>query len=143
MENIPSANVARNVRRLRQERGWSLARLSEEVSVFRHPLSINVLSKIELGDRGIDVDDLVALTGALGVSSDTLLGDPADEEIRELVEVRNDLRNRRIAAQRTADRANTALAQAEAELAGVELSITEAITEARGRVFVPGVETAD
>ena len=75
MENA-SQYVAANVRRLRRGREWSLAQLSAALEERRHALSVPVLSKMELGDRGIDVDDLVALAGVFDVPVTVLLADP-------------------------------------------------------------------
>ena len=89
MEKEPSANVAANARRLRQQKGWSLAQLSARLAELDHPLSIPVLSKIELGDRRIDVDDLVGLGAALEAQPADLLVDPelvVNERIVQLLE---------------------------------------------------------
>lgn len=93
MENTPSSHVAANVRRLRKRSGWSLAQLSERLEEVGHPLSVPVLSKIELGDRGIDVNDLVALGRALDVEPPSLLEDPViamnDRVVQLLAEYRS------------------------------------------------------
>lgn len=78
MENAepsPSARVAANVRRLRHDQGMTLSDLSAALSALGRPMAVTTLSKVELGQRGIDVDDLVALAEALNVSVSTLLGD--------------------------------------------------------------------
>lgn len=72
--NQPVAlRVAQNVRDLRKERGLHLADLSERLDKLGHPLALNVLSKLENGDRRVDVDDLVALAIALDVTPNRLL----------------------------------------------------------------------
>jgi len=79
MENKRSAterNVAANVRRLRAARGWTLADLSSRLAEAGHQLGVPVLSKIELGDRGIGADDLVAFSAVYDVGLDALVADP-------------------------------------------------------------------
>lgn len=74
--------LGKNVRTLRQERGLSLAELSERLGRIGRPIGLNVLSKIENVGRGVDVDDLVALAIALDVSpSRLLLPGEADDQI--------------------------------------------------------------
>ena len=65
--------VAANVRILRQERGLGLAQLSELMSEAGQGVSLGALSKLENGDRRVDVDDLMALAVALDVSPARLL----------------------------------------------------------------------
>ncbi len=76
--------VATNVKRLREARGLTLRALSAALKDQGRPLSADALNKIENGAsdepraiRRVDVDDLVALAVALGVSPVTLLL-PAD-----------------------------------------------------------------
>lgn len=76
MENSASEHVAANVRRLRQDRGWSLKEMSERLASVGHPRSVPVLSKMELGDRGIDVDDLFSFSVIFEVPVARLMGDP-------------------------------------------------------------------
>ncbi len=65
--------VAENVRLLRRERGWSLEALSARLARLGRPLSLSGISKVENGDRGVDVDELVALALALDVTPNRLL----------------------------------------------------------------------
>ena len=88
MENIEvqrpvAARVAANVKVLRNERGLDLSDVSETMTALGRPLSLNGLSKVERGKRGIDVDDLVALALALDVSPVRLLltPDASDDRI--------------------------------------------------------------
>lgn len=72
--------LAQNVARLREARGISLRTLSERLSELGRPILPSGLSKIEQGDRRVDVDDLVALAVALNVSPGwLLLPDRADD----------------------------------------------------------------
>ncbi len=57
-----------NLRQLRQSRGLSLGEVSARVQAAGRPLSLNGVSKIELGQRGVDLDDVAALAHALRVS---------------------------------------------------------------------------
>lgn len=60
-------NVAANLRVLRKQRGMSLAEVSEQLEQLGAPLSLNAVSKIELGNRGVDLDEVTALARALRV----------------------------------------------------------------------------
>lgn len=60
-------NVAANLRALRKQRGMSLAEVSEQLEQLGAPLSLNAVSKIELGNRGVDLDEVTALARALRV----------------------------------------------------------------------------
>ncbi len=87
--NPIGSNVARNVRRLRKRRGLSLAELSHLLAEVGRPLSLKVLSKIENGDRSVDVDDLAALSIALATPTSQLLAPPgvaAQEEVVALLD---------------------------------------------------------
>lgn len=72
--------VAANVKRLREARGLSLRALSKRMDDTGRRVSADALNKIENGAnpeakhiRRVDVDDLLALSVALGVSPVTLL----------------------------------------------------------------------
>lgn len=62
--------VAKNLRRLRTV---SLRDLSDDLGKLGRPITASALQKIEAGVRRVDVDDLMALAVALGVSPLTLL----------------------------------------------------------------------
>lgn len=68
-----TTRVQNNLKTLRKARGLDLADVSARLSELGHPISVSVLSKIEVGNRRIDVDDLVALALALNVSPTRLL----------------------------------------------------------------------
>lgn len=59
--------LAANLRAVREERGLSLRQLGERMAEVGRPISLNTLSTIELGKRGVDLDDVAALAHALGV----------------------------------------------------------------------------
>lgn len=65
--------VAANVRALRKAAGLDLSQLSELLTGLGQPISLSGLSKLETGQRRVDVDDLVALALALDVSPNRLL----------------------------------------------------------------------
>ncbi|TNC23425.1 helix-turn-helix domain-containing protein [Amycolatopsis alkalitolerans] len=65
--------VRRRIRGLRQARGWSLDSLAA-----RCHLSPSTLSRLETGNRRIDLDQLVALAQALGTTIDHLV-EPVDD----------------------------------------------------------------
>lgn len=68
MEKLTLAQqVGTNVRQLRKDRGLSLAEVSARMTTSGVTLSLNGLSKVELGNRELNFDELVALAAALGV----------------------------------------------------------------------------
>lgn len=83
-----ATTVASNIRRLRDERGLSLRKLSGALEKRGWNLSADAINKIENGRelqpgapmpkqiRRVDVGDLVALAAVLGVSTDELLLPP-------------------------------------------------------------------
>lgn len=75
------ARIGSNVRRLRLEEGLELRKLSDQLAEVGHPISLGQLSKLELGQRRVDVDDLVALAMVLNVTpSRLLLPKPTEDE---------------------------------------------------------------
>ena len=74
-----SRRVVANVKRLRNERSWSLDRLSEELRRVGRPILPTGLSRLERGSRRIDVDDLVGLALALDVAPIALLLPPTTD----------------------------------------------------------------
>lgn len=77
VERGPVADtVARRVKALRAAYGVTLDELSSRLTEAGRPILASGLSKIEQGDRRVDVDDLVALAVALGVPPVLLLTDP-------------------------------------------------------------------
>jgi len=84
-ERGPSATrVADNLQALRRARQLTLADVADRVSALGQPMSLGILSKIENGDRRVDVDDLVALAVALGVTPNRLLlpASAGDDELQ-------------------------------------------------------------
>ncbi|MFF3179952.1 helix-turn-helix domain-containing protein [Rhodococcus pyridinivorans] len=65
--------AASNIRRLRQEQNLTYAELSRRLDELGRPIATLGLSRIESEARRIDIDDLVGLAVALGVSPVTLL----------------------------------------------------------------------
>lgn len=99
-------NVAANVKRLRKQRGWTLAQLSAHLEERGHRLGVPVLSKIELGDRGIDVDDLAAFAAVFVLPVSHLLADPAlaaDAKVMQLLDRYGELAVERQEAVRSID----------------------------------------
>ncbi|HZR53647.1 MAG TPA: helix-turn-helix transcriptional regulator [Streptosporangiaceae bacterium] len=90
-----SIRTAENLRRIRLERGLSYAELARRLARIGHPILDTGLLKIEKGDRRVDVDDLVALALALGVTPNRLMlpdvdlpGAPAEAGLTEIVKGR-------------------------------------------------------
>jgi transcriptional regulator with XRE-family HTH domain len=77
--------TARNIERLRTKLGVSQRRLAVRLTEMGRPMPGTALSKIERGERRVDVDDLVVIAVALGVSPSTLLlpevGDDREVEV--------------------------------------------------------------
>jgi len=65
--------VSANVRRLRTQQNLGLRGLSTKLGDVGRPLGHSAVDQIEKGTRRVDVDDLMALAVALGVSPVTLL----------------------------------------------------------------------
>lgn len=65
--------VAANVRRIRQTVNMDLAQLAEKLKQVGWYIPVAALSRLENGKRRIDVDDLMALSHAIGVPPSRLL----------------------------------------------------------------------
>lgn len=65
--------VARNITRLKKSAGLNYTQLSERLTGLGRPINPVGVRRIEDQDRRVDVDDLVALAVALGVSPISLL----------------------------------------------------------------------
>jgi transcriptional regulator with XRE-family HTH domain len=65
--------VAANIERLRKSQNLSYAELSRRLDALGRPIASLGLTRIRARERRVDVDDLVALALALGVSPTTLL----------------------------------------------------------------------
>lgn len=63
-----SKTVGEQVRRHRERKGWTQARLSDELAALGEPMDRVVLTRIEKGTRGVTVDEVLLLALALGVS---------------------------------------------------------------------------
>jgi transcriptional regulator with XRE-family HTH domain len=61
------------VARLRGERGWDQRALVDRLGAVGCSMSQQILSRVEVGARRVDADELVALAGALGVPVAALL----------------------------------------------------------------------
>lgn len=73
--------VRANIARIRDDRRLTLRKLSTLLGEVGRPLGHTAISDIENGSRRVDVDDLIALAVALGVSPNTLLM-PSPEEYK-------------------------------------------------------------
>ncbi|MFD9716683.1 helix-turn-helix domain-containing protein [Streptomyces sp. NPDC059076] len=78
-----SRQIARNLPDLRKARNLSTTRLSAKLKETGRPIPPTGITRIEKGERRVDVDDLVALAHALNVSpAALLLPDDFDDETR-------------------------------------------------------------
>lgn len=71
-----NGHVAMNLRIVRQRSGVDLRSLAARMREAGRTISASALSKIENGDRRVDVDDLTALAYALGTTPTELLSPP-------------------------------------------------------------------
>ncbi|HEY9316117.1 helix-turn-helix transcriptional regulator [Williamsia sp.] len=65
--------VSANIKRLREAQRITFAELSRRLTEIGRPIATLGLSRIETGDRRVDVDDLMALAVALDVAPGRLL----------------------------------------------------------------------
>lgn len=65
--------VAANVRRVREARGWSTYDLSRLLDEVGRPIAPSAIAKVERAERRVDVGDLAALATVLGVNPSALL----------------------------------------------------------------------
>jgi len=70
-------NVRRNIRRLREQRGWSYRQVEERLSRAGRAIPTVQLGYLEAGERHADADDLVALAAVFGLGVEELLLPPA------------------------------------------------------------------
>lgn len=78
------ATVAKNIRRIRLARGFAYTELSERLALLEREIPTWGLRKIESGGRRVDVDDLMAMASALGVSPITFLMADRNEDDQPL-----------------------------------------------------------
>jgi transcriptional regulator with XRE-family HTH domain len=70
--------VADNLTRIRKQQQLHQRELAARLAAIGRPMLSTVISKIEQGDRRVDVDDLLALSAALNISPLDLLLPPRD-----------------------------------------------------------------
>lgn len=86
-------HLGQEVKRLRGLLGWEQSTLVAALATAGASISQPVLSRIEAGDRRVDVDDLLALADALGVPASALLpgqGEQVRFEVARAVPARED-----------------------------------------------------
>jgi transcriptional regulator with XRE-family HTH domain len=83
--------VSANVKRFRVQQNLGLRGLSKKLGEVGRPLRHSAVDQIEKGTRRVDVDDLMALAAALGVSPISLLlpGMPGASNPAELLSMAN------------------------------------------------------
>lgn len=70
---VSGETVAKNIRRMRLERGLAFTEVAEQLSLLGRDIPTWGLRKIESGGRRVDVDDLVAIAVVLRTSPASLL----------------------------------------------------------------------
>lgn len=81
---LPSEVLAEQMKQLRQGRGLSAKAVADQVQRMGGKLDRAAIAKIEVGRRGVSLDEALLLAAALNVSPTTLVTPPDD---RELVQV--------------------------------------------------------
>ena len=81
--------VAGRIKQVRRERGLTLRELAARLEGIGRPILLSALSKVEQGQRRIDVDDLVALADALDVTPKDLLVPKGTSDSPELASARS------------------------------------------------------
>lgn len=76
---ITNKHVAANIRAARQAIGMDLRTMSDALDAASRKLSPSGISKLENGDRRVDVDDLTVIAYLLRTSPAALLTPPEDE----------------------------------------------------------------
>jgi transcriptional regulator with XRE-family HTH domain len=80
-------NVGKNIRRLRQKKGWTLVQIADKVKV-----SVPAFSKIETGPTDINMSRLKQLADIFEVSILDILYDEGENPREELIEEANVLK---------------------------------------------------
>ncbi len=80
-----AAAVAANLKAVRRRRGLTVRQLSDRLKELGAPILPSGITKIEQGDRRVDVNDLMALAAALNVSPARLLLPDVGE--RDLIKI--------------------------------------------------------
>ncbi|MET3112958.1 transcriptional regulator with XRE-family HTH domain [Pedobacter sp. CG_S7] len=80
-------NVGKNIRRLRQKKGWTLVQIAEMVKI-----SVPAFSKIETGPTDINMSRLKQLANIFGVHVMEILYEEGKNPQNALVEIANGLR---------------------------------------------------
>jgi transcriptional regulator with XRE-family HTH domain len=78
---VTGKTVGENIGRVRRAQQISLQQLEDRLNRRGRRISVSGLSKIERGERRVDVDDLMAIAVSLDVAPNALLlppGEPAD-----------------------------------------------------------------
>ncbi|NED31963.1 helix-turn-helix transcriptional regulator [Streptomyces sp. SID8499] len=78
--------VAANVRRIREARGWSTYDLARVLESAGRPIAPSAIAKVERAERRVDAGDLTALAAALKVNPSALLL-PFTDSPAEVVEI--------------------------------------------------------
>ncbi len=72
ISNEPNKTLARNLRKLRAERGWSQEELAERCRLHR-----TYIGAIERGERNVTLNTLQSIANAVGLSSADLISEGA------------------------------------------------------------------
>ena len=78
----PSKVFARRLRETRKARRLSLARLSAQMAVHGHPISVRAIHEIETGKRRLSLDEAFALTEVLRAVPANMLVPPEGKFVR-------------------------------------------------------------
>ncbi|HME78909.1 MAG TPA: helix-turn-helix transcriptional regulator [Mycobacterium sp.] len=73
-EKLAAAELRNTLKRLRTDRGWSMAEMAELLTAKGLTAYQTTITKIEAGNRAVQIDELVAYADIFECSVDTLLG---------------------------------------------------------------------
>ncbi|WP_219460207.1 helix-turn-helix domain-containing protein [Nonomuraea rhizosphaerae] len=68
-------SLRQNIKRIRESQRLTYTELSKKLTTAGRPIAILGLRRIERGQRRVDVDDLVALAAAFGITPSDLLSE--------------------------------------------------------------------
>lgn len=70
----PAEVFARRLREIRTAKGWSQARVAEEMTRLGHRMMQTTVGKVETGDRSVSLEEALVFALALGVAPSAMLG---------------------------------------------------------------------
>src|SRR3954466_9485056 len=100
--NTYAVRFGQAMRETRKAEGKTLAELSERLDFLEYPMSVNTLSKIERGERTLELDDAKVIAAALDRTMDEMTAFTGEKD-PDAQKVYGPALLRRFAAMRTLD----------------------------------------